>query len=163
MSFNIFRFIIDPSNICRWDDNPAAIVTDNGVTRCINGPGAVNLIIDEISSAIKYFVKNRDMITISKIIGPSKDRTELVYMEPMIYRRCTVFPVIQYNYSTRRVRITVWGSDNKGHLAQGTDLSSVERKNIVEHIESRLGRYHLSDGNADNKLHSSDYYLFVNQ
>ena len=163
---NIYQFV-NKNGSLRWDDTPVASV-DN-ITDAISYNiktsvvGAI-LLINKITDIILASTYIHNNIKGKKIcFDAGEDYIEALFMKPLIYRRCCVYPVIQYSKETDKIRITVWGSDYVSHSGQsfGTSLENVTEDTITEHIKKIISEYHLFNDYVTKRLHNGQYILFV--
>ena len=114
------------------------------------------------------FDQEPDYKKTSIIFGPEEDRIELLFLDKIKYRRCTVYLVIQYSFATGNVRILAYGTDLILHHAVcfGTSLDLVSSNELNEHINTELTKK-LNKGclsinsHARDKLMNGNYTRFL--
>ena len=68
--------------------------------------------------------------------GPQNDMTEIVFCDIYRTRRANVYMFLQYNYTTRKVRILAYGTDHMNHSAMcfGTTIDLIGGENLTEFV-----------------------------
>ena len=166
---NIYQFVTIEGK-SDWERQPTVKINSANDTISYNFNCSLSTVIISISKISDLIIGSissgiHDIAGTKICFDYNNDSMELVFMKPMRYRRCTIYPVIQFNHKTKKIRITVWGSDYILHSGQsfGTSLNDVSDNKIIEYIRNDVSEYHLVDTNISKRLHEHDYILFIDR
>lgn len=89
----------------------------------------------------------------SVIVG-TDDKLELFFLNKMRFRRCTIYPVLQYSFETNKLRLLFYGTDQVLHKAAsfGTSLMNVQKDEMLEHAYKHI-KADVKPDNVSNELY----------